>query len=371
MTTTTSQSSVFRAKSKKVLTEEPAGPPLVKCIIWDLDNTLWEGILLEDPTVTVRSDIVALIHRLDTVGVLHSIASRNEAEQAFQKLRDLQIEDMFLAPQVGWASKSEAIEQIAQYLKLSVDRFLFVDDDPFERDEVKARFPAIRCLAPFDLFDDNQTVGLFPTDATEEAQGRRKMYLADSERQRYESSFSGEHSAFLASLGMKCVIRRALLSDLERISELLIRTNQLNATGVIYSREQLLSFMSDPRCRVLIVGFEDRYGSYGKIGVLVITSDPVGWRIAMTLVSCRVLSRGVGSFLLAYVQKCALRTGRRLFADYKSTGRNRMMMIALRMAGFSGARREGDVEILEWDRNTSASGTEFIELDAPVDLLKF
>lgn len=366
-----SQLSVLGAKSKKVPTKERAGPPLIKCIIWDLDNTLWEGILSEDATVTVRSDIVALIRRLDTVGVLHSIASRNDAEHAFRKLRDLQIEDMFLVPQIGWGSKSEAIEQIAQCLKLSADTFLFIDDDPFERDEVKARFPAIRCLPPLDLFDDSQVRSLFPTDATEEARGRRRMYLADSERQRNEGAFRGEHSDFLASLAMKCIIRRASPSDLERISELLIRTNQLNATGVIYSREQLLSFISDLRRRVLIIGFEDRYGSYGKIGVLVITSDHTGWRITMTLVSCRVLSRGVGSFLLAYVQKCALRTGRPLFADYISTGRNRMMMIALRMAGFSSARQEGDVEILEWDRRTFASGSEFIELDAPRGLLEF
>ena len=79
----------------------------IKCVVWDLDNTVWDGVLLEDGNVKVKANVVEHVKRLDQLGVLHSIASRNDPELALAKLDQLGLRDMFLHPQIGWNAKSD------------------------------------------------------------------------------------------------------------------------------------------------------------------------------------------------------------------------------------------------------------------------
>src|SRR5690606_34437348 len=97
----------------------------IKCVVWDLDNTLWDGILLEDAQVTPRPHVVEHIRRLDRMGVLHSIASKNDPDTALAKLRELGLEELFLYPQIGWNAKSDSVRHIAKALNLGLDAFAF------------------------------------------------------------------------------------------------------------------------------------------------------------------------------------------------------------------------------------------------------
>src|SRR5689334_8960196 len=118
-------------------TTKAGKPGSVKCLVWDLDHTVWEGILLEDPEVRLRPGVAEVLAELDGRGILHSIASRNDHDLAMAKLKELGLDEYFLYPKVNWGTKSESIAAIAKDLNLGVDAFAFIDDQPFEREEVQ------------------------------------------------------------------------------------------------------------------------------------------------------------------------------------------------------------------------------------------
>lgn len=108
----------------------------VKCVVWDLDNTLWTGVLLEDTRVSLRPEVPGILRALDERGILHSIASRNDRAIAMEKLREFGLGEYFLWPQINWNPKSDSIRAIADNLRLGLDTFAFIDDQPFELAEV-------------------------------------------------------------------------------------------------------------------------------------------------------------------------------------------------------------------------------------------
>jgi len=100
----------------------------IKCLVWDLDNTIWDGVILEDGDVVLKDGIIDIIKTLDERGVLQSIASRNNFKDAYDKLLEFGISEYFLYPQINWNSKSESIKSIAKDLNIGIDSFAFVDD---------------------------------------------------------------------------------------------------------------------------------------------------------------------------------------------------------------------------------------------------
>src|SRR5438477_200003 len=113
----------------------------VKCLVWDLDNTLWNGVLAEDAEVVVPDEHKTILKNLDERGILQSIASRNDLERVSEILEANGIASYFLYPQVNWGSKCESIKRIAQSLNIGIDAIAFVDDDAFERGEVAFELP--------------------------------------------------------------------------------------------------------------------------------------------------------------------------------------------------------------------------------------
>src|SRR5262245_10326012 len=111
----------------------PAGAGTVKCVVWDLDNTLWRGTLVEEGPVRLRDDAVELVKVLDARGVLQSIASKNDPDHALAVLEQLGMRDYFLYPQIGWTSKVTSLRTIATSLNISTDALAFVDDEVVER----------------------------------------------------------------------------------------------------------------------------------------------------------------------------------------------------------------------------------------------
>src|SRR5262245_60645516 len=111
----------------------------VKCVVWDLDDTLWSGVLLEDREVRPRPDA---LRALDARGIRQSVASRNDPAVALGKLRELGVLEYFLHPQIHWDAKSSSVRAISEALNLGLDSLVFVDDQPFERDEVRSALPA-------------------------------------------------------------------------------------------------------------------------------------------------------------------------------------------------------------------------------------
>ena len=325
----------------------------IKCVVWDLDDTVWDGILLEDPEVRVRPDVVEILKALDERGILHSIASRNDHDAAMARLREHGLEEYFLYPQINWNSKAASIAQIAKDINIGLDAIAFVDDQPFEREEVAFSHGKVLCL------DSRQLEGLLdrpeftPRFITEDSKVRRRMYLADIRRNREEAEFVGPTEEFLATLGMVFTIAPAREADLQRAEELTVRTHQLNTTGYTYSYEELEELSRSTRHKLLVASLTDRHGTYGKIGLTLIEYGPEVWpkvwTIKLLLMSCRVMSKGVGSILLNYIMTLAREAGVRLRAEFVSNGRNRQMLITYKFAGFKEIGREGETAILEND----------------------
>ena len=133
--------------------ERSAGPPQtpIKCVVWDLDNTMWEGVLLEQEDVRLRPKLKELIRALDDRGILSSIASKNDHDSAWQRLEALGIAEYFLAPQINWHPKSENVKLIAKKLNIGLDSLAFVDDNPFELTEVGSAIPEVLCVNVLDV----------------------------------------------------------------------------------------------------------------------------------------------------------------------------------------------------------------------------
>ena len=113
----------------------------IKCVVWDLDETIWDGTLLESPSVALKPRVKEIIQTLDSRGILHSISSRNSHEVAMRKLDELGLGGYFLHPQITWNAKSASLARISQKLNIAFDALLFIDDQPFERDEVRHHHP--------------------------------------------------------------------------------------------------------------------------------------------------------------------------------------------------------------------------------------
>ncbi|MCP3760510.1 HAD family hydrolase [Streptomyces sp. TBY4] len=335
----------------------------IKCVVWDLDNTLWDGVLLEDAEVTVRPAAVAHLRRLDAMGVLHSVASKNDHETAMAKLRELGLDDLFLCPQINWNPKSESIKHIATRLNLGLDAFAFVDDQEFERAEVAFAVSEVTCVDALDIDEVLTGVAFTPRFVTDESAQRRGMYQSQLAREDLEQDFTGTNDDFLASLGMTFTIATAQREDLQRAEELTVRTNQLNSTGRTYSYDELDALRDSPDHLLLVASLTDRFGSYGKIGLALVEKGTPDWRLNMLLMSCRVMSRGVGMVLLNHVMRLASEAGAGLRADFVETGRNRMMQITYAFSGFREVSREGSHVVLAADLDALQEPAGYVTLE--------
>ncbi len=324
-------------------------PRSIKLLIWDLDETLWQGTLLEGDDVRLRRRAVEAIETLDRRGILHSIASRNDPEAAMERLRQLGLEEYFLYPQIGWSAKSAGVRKIVEAINIGFDAVAFIDDQPFEREEVSHDLPEVMTLDAGELKGLTERPEFMPRFITDESALRRRMYQADAQRGRAEEEFVGPTEEFLAGLDMKFEIAPAREEDLQRAEELTVRTNQLNSTGVTYSYEELDALRRSDGHLLLVASLHDKHGTYGKIGLALIETGAETWILRLLLMSCRVMSRGVGSISLSHILTLARDAGVRLLAELRTTGRNRMMQVTYRFAGFREVERRDEVAVFEHD----------------------
>lgn len=313
----------------------------LKCVVWDLDNTFWQGVLSEGDELDVVESAVAAIKALDERGVLNSIASRNDETLAMQKIDSLGLREYFLYPQIGWGAKSEALKRIAASLNIGLDTLALVDDDAFERAEVTASCPGVQAYTFKSAESLLRDLGVSDMQSTLEARERRLLYLSEVHRQQAEADFTGPRQEFLKSLNMEMRIWHAAPDELIRVEELVQRTNQLNSTGRLYSYQELQAIASSDTHSLLLASLSDRFGDYGTIGVALCERAHGQWKLLLLLMSCRIMSRGVSPVMLNFVVDMAARQNAELTAVFRDTGRNQAMFMAYKMAGFVEVEREG------------------------------
>jgi FkbH-like protein len=162
---------------------------------------------------------------------------------------------------------------------------------------------------------------------------------------------------------MRLAIAPAGPEDLRRAEELTVRTHQLNTTGYTYSYEELRGFTQSDGHDLLICELQDRYGTYGKIGLALIERRPDHHLLKLLLMSCRVMSRGIGTIILNYLMARARAAGVRLLAEYVANDRNRMMYVTFKFAGFRELRRTGDSVLLESDLSRLQAFPAYVHVD--------
>lgn len=322
-----------------------------KCVVWDLDNTIWHGILLEDKEIKINQEIVEIIKILDKRGILHSIASRNDYELARKKLRQLELWDYFIFPEIDWNDKSILIEKIVKNINIDSSSIAFVDDQQFELEEVKSKFLNITTFLPKDVSTFVTSEAFTPRFITNESSIRRQLYQNDILRNKEEKMYSGSNIEFLNSLNLNLSIKRVTKDDLERAEELTIRTHQLNTTGISYTYEQLHEIMLSDNYELLCCSLNDKFGEYGTIGLTLIEKKGSIWLIKLLLISCRVMSRNVGNALIIYLTQRALKNNMALQAEYIQNEFNRSMYITYKFNSFEEIHRNQNYYLLEFKGN--------------------
>ena len=307
-----------------------------KCVVWDLDDTVWRGTLAEDgrDDLTLDPLVRETILELDRRGVLQSVVSKNDPDPALAALQAFGLRDYVLFPQIGWGPKSDAIKRIAERLDIGLDTFVFIDDQAFERGEVGERLPDVTVLPASDI-PTLLTSPLFDLPVTVESAKRRTLYQTEELRQNSFAASDADYASFLRDCRIRLEI--ADLSELqeERAYELSQRTNQLNVSGTKYSRDEIKALMRPSSAeRVYMLRCEDRFGDYGVIGMCVL--DSRSGQVKSFMMSCRIQRKRVEHAFFGWLSRglSAASPAGSITVNYHKTARNGAVFDLLKELGF-------------------------------------
>ncbi len=314
----------------------------IKCVVWDLDNTLWNGTLVEGDEVVLRSGVVETLKHLDERGILVSIASKNDFGAAFEKLQQFGIADYFLYPQIDWLPKGQKIKNIAQRLNLGLDSFAFIDDSPFELEEVSRTAPEVACIRAEELgglIADPRLQG----SVTEESRQRRHFYRDQISRETDQANLGDDYMTFLRSCDIVLEIARYSRKDEERVAELVQRTNQLNFSGRKYSRPALDEIVNDKSIEKYVLRCADKYGSYGTVGFCLVRHKAEVLQVVDFMLSCRVQGKFIEQALFSHLlEHHNPEQARAIWVNFRQTDRNTPARGVLDKLGFRACSGEED-----------------------------
>ncbi|MEU1364950.1 HAD-IIIC family phosphatase [Streptomyces sp. NPDC005803] len=313
-----------------------------KCLVLDLDNTLWDGVLGEEgpdgiaAAGTLRGEAFGAFQRcvrqLGSQGVLLAVSSKNDQEQVERVLAGhpdlvLRAPD-FVAVNANWEPKDANLADIARQLDLGTDALVFADDSAAERAQVLHGLPEVAVVPlgeePASHVARLLADGWFDTmSLTEEDRARTGEYRARRQRRDLHAG-SGSHQEFLEALDIRLDVGPARPHEFARISQLTLRTNQFNLTGGGYAESALAALAADPGRHLLLAARSaDRFGDNGLTGAVLVTVAGGTWHLDNLWLSCRVLGRGIERAFLAILLSRARRLGvNAVGARYVPTVRN-------------------------------------------------
>ena len=285
-----------------IVSEKPAAQ--VKCVVWDLDNTLWNGTLIEteEPeTLQLNKGVLEIVQELDRRGIIQSVASKNDMDAAWPVLDKLGLTEYFLYPQIHWNAKSGSMEQIAKCLNIGIDTLALIDDSSFEREQVRSVWPQVRVYDILELADILNKAE-FTVAITEESKNRRAMYRAEEKRNQLMADGNEDTIAFLK----KCNLRIEIFtprkdSEILRCYELIVRTNQLNMSGKKYSQKEFEDVLNRGGHKNFAFSCKDDFGEYGIVGFGQYRIEQEELIFTEFAMSCRVAGKYVESALFTFL----------------------------------------------------------------------
>jgi FkbH-like protein len=280
---------------KKSVEIKPVPAEKVKCVAWDLDNTLWKGILIEDGAekITIPEENIKCIKALDERGIIQTIVSKNDHDEAWKILERYNLQDYFIYPAINWGPKSANLAEIAKRINIGIDTFVLFDDSPFERAEVKGALPQVR------VFDEKEiNIALsrpeFDVPVSEAGKMRRLSYLTEIQREKVQQQYSGDITAFLKDCRMNMrIFVPTEPAHISRCLELIQRSNQLNLSSRRYSDSEFRELLSKSGVLCLGLHCSDRFGDYGIVGFASVDECSETPRLVDFVISCRVAQKRV------------------------------------------------------------------------------
>ena len=326
-----------------------------KCVILDLDNTLWGGVIGDDGMGGIEigelgrgrvfSDLQRWLKQLKDYGIILAVCSKNEeaiAKEPFEQHPEMVLRmsdiSVFVA---NWNDKASNIRLIRETLNIGMDSLVFLDDNPFERNLVREKLPEVAVPElpedPAEWLAFLQEENLFDTVSFTGEQGdRTRLYQAEFARRQLEQTFESLDD-YLESLEMTGAGAAFTPERYPRIAQLTQRSNQFNLRTVRYTESDIRRIAEDPRYRTLYFTLRDRFGDHGLVSVVILEERSGGTLFLDTwLMSCRVLKRGMEEFVVnRMVREAAAHGYTRIEAEYLPTPKNGMVKDLCEQMGFT------------------------------------
>ena len=327
-----------------------------KCLILDLDNTLWGGVVGDDGWEGLQlghglgigkayTELQMWVKKLRQRGIIICVCSKNDEDKArepFEKHPDmvLRMDDIavFMA---NWETKVDNIRAIQKVLNIGFDSMVFVDDNPFERAMVRENIVGIEVPEmpedPAEWLEYMYGLTLFETASYSGADAERtRQYQAEARRVTLAKTF-GSEADFLRSLDMKGTVSEFTAFNTPRVAQLSQRSNQFNLRTVRYTEADVAAMAADNQVVCMALTLEDRFGDNGMVAVVVMKPvDAESLFVETWLMSCRVLKRGMEDFTLNAMVAAAKERGyKRIVGEYLPTAKNGMVADHYRKLGFT------------------------------------
>ena len=339
-----------------------------KCLILDLDNTVWGGVIGDDGLEGIElghglgigkafTEFQMWIKKLKQRGIIICVASKNNEETAkepFEKHPDmiLKLDDIAVF-QANWETKVDNIRTIQGILNIGFDSMVFLDDNPFERNMVRENIPGITVPElpedPAMYLEYLYSLNLFETASYSNAdKDRTKQYQVEAKRVSLSKTFTNE-ADFLKSLNMISTVSGFTKFNTPRVAQLSQRSNQFNLRTIRYTEADIESMAQDPNVIDLSFTLEDKFGDNGLIAVIIMKKqDDETLFVDTWFMSCRVLKRGMENFTLNTMVECAKAKGfKRVIGEYIPTPKNKMVEQHYPHLGFAKIESEPNKYILD------------------------
>lgn len=319
--------------------------PKIKLVIWDLDNTLWNGTVYysDRDTIKVKPGTQATLKELTKRGIINTICSKNYYEDVEKMLDKFEIKKYFDSPEVNWGLKSDNIKKLIKKFNVKPREVCFVDDDAFQRAEVLSQIPNLMTLELKDPLDILSLPKFRLDNETEIDRKRVKILKEQRDREEAEKERKGDYKKFLESCNIKMLVRPVEEKDWQRVVQLFNRTNELNTTGNRYELGKLKKSYNNGEIEIFVSELKDKFGNYGLIAECMVDTRTKDWEIMDLTVSCRTMGRGIGSALLIAIMKYAkerkAKTTKGILREIESNWRMKPLYIK---RGFKVIKKEGN-----------------------------
>ena len=327
-----------------------------KCLILDLDNTVWGGVIGDDGLEGIQlghglgigkafTEFQMWVKKLKQRGIIICVASKNNedtAKEPFERHPDMVLKlDDIAVFQANWETKVDNIRTIQSILNIGFDSMVFLDDNPFERNMVRENIKGISVPElpedPAEYLEYLYSLNLFETASYSNLdKDRTKQYQVEAKRVSLSKTFTNE-ADFLKSLNMVSVVSGFTKFNTPRVAQLSQRSNQFNLRTVRYTDADIEALANDPNVIDLSFTLEDKFGDNGLIAVIIMKPlDKETLFVDTWFMSCRVLKRGMENFTLnTMVEKAKAAGYKRIIGEYLPTPKNKMVENHYTGLGFS------------------------------------